>query len=285
VKRHRLCFPQAIRRRTLWRNARFHYLYGYVLGAIMSAALVSRTLGIVPTYNEADNIVILVIAIFQATPAVDILFVDDHSQDGTQDQITRMQHQYGPKVHLLARAGKLGLGTAYIAGFQWALTRRYHVIVQMDADLSHDPACLPHFLRLLASADVVVGSRYVDGGGTRHWSIIRQCISKAGALYARWLLGLPIQDPTGGYNVWRRRVLEAMDGKAVHSEGYAFQIECKYRAYCAGFRFVEAPIVFIDRRVGASKMSTRIVLEAVRRTWQLRALRPQSILAQRSTDR
>jgi dolichol-phosphate mannosyltransferase len=115
-----------------------------------------------------------------------------------------MQHQYGHKVHVLSRAGKLGLGTAYIAGFQWALTQRYHVIVQMDADLSHDPAHLPRFLALLESSDVVVGSRYVDGGGTRHWSIIRRCISKAGALYARWLLGLPIQDPTGGYNVWHR---------------------------------------------------------------------------------
>jgi len=115
----------------------------------------------------------------------------------------------------------------------------------------------------------------VDGGGTRNWSIIRRCISKAGALYVRWLLRLPIQDPTGGYNVWHRRVLEAIDCKAVQSEGYAFQIECKYRTYRAGFRFVEAPIVFIDRRVGASKMSTRIVLEAVLRTWQLRSLRSQ----------
>ena len=246
----------------------------------MSASLASQTLVVVPTYNEADNIASLVAAILQATPAVDILFVDDHSQDGTQDKITLMQHQYGPKVHLLARAGKLGLGTAYVAGFQWALTRRYHVIVQMDADLSHDPAHLPRLLTLLESADVVVGSRYVDGGGTRNWSIVRRCISKAGALYARWLLGLPIQDPTGGYNVWHRRVLEAIDCKAVQSEGYAFQIECKYRAYRAGFRFVEAPIVFIERRVGASKMSTRIVLEAVLRTWQLRSLR-----SQRSTER
>jgi dolichol-phosphate mannosyltransferase len=251
----------------------------------MSASLASRTLVIVPTYNEADNIAPLVAAILQATPAVDILFVDDNSQDGTQDKITLMQHQYGHKVHLLSRAGKLGLGTAYIAGFQWALTQRYHVIVQMDADLSHDPAHLPRFLALLESSDVVVGSRYVDGGGTRHWSIIRRCISKAGALYARRLLGLPIQDPTGGYNVWHRRVLEAIDFKAVQSEGYAFQIECKYRAYRAGFRFVEAPIVFIDRRVGASKMSTRIVLEAVWRTWQLRSLRPPPILPQKSTER
>src|SRR5437870_13643751 len=128
----------------------------------MSASLESCTLIIVPTYNEADNIATLVAAIMQATPAVDILFVDDNSQDGTQEKITLMQHQYGHKVHLLARAGKLGLGTAYIAGFKWALTHPYHVIVQMDADLSHDPAHLPRFLTLLESSDVVVGSRYVD---------------------------------------------------------------------------------------------------------------------------
>src|SRR5215510_590805 len=252
----------------------------------MSAPLASRTLVIVPTYNEADNIAILVTAIFQATPAVDILFVDDHSQDGTQDQIRLMQHQYGPKVHLLSRAGKLGLGTAYIAGFQWALARHYLVVVQMDADLSHDPAHLPHFLQLLESSDVVVGSRYVNGGGTRHWSMVRQCINKAGALYTCWLLGLPIQDPTSGYNVWHRRVLEAIDFKAVQSEGYAFQIECTYRAYCGCFRFVEAPIVFTERRVGSSKMSLGIVLEAVLRTWQLRGLYPgQSILSQRPIER
>jgi dolichol-phosphate mannosyltransferase len=251
----------------------------------MSASLASQTLVIVPTYNEADNIAPLVAALVQATPAVDILFVDDHSQDGTMDQITRMQHQYGHQVHLLARAGKLGLGTAYVAGFQWALTRRYHVIVQMDADLSHDPADLPRLLTFLESADVVVGSRYVDGGGTRNWSMIRRCLSKAGALYARWLLGLPLQDPTGGYNVWHRSVLEAIDLKAVQSEGYAFQIECKYRAYCAGFHVVEAPIVFSERRVGASKMSTHIVLEAVLRTWQLRGLRPPSLLSQKATER
>ena len=131
----------------------------------MSVPLASRTLVIVPTYNEAGNIEILVAAILQATPAVDILFVDDHSQDGTQDRIMLMQPQYGSKLHLISRAGKLGLGTAYIAGFQWALTRCYHVIVQMDADLTHDPAHLPHFLTLLESSDVVVGSRYVDGGG------------------------------------------------------------------------------------------------------------------------
>jgi dolichol-phosphate mannosyltransferase len=125
----------------------------------------------------------------------------------------------------------------------------------------------------------------VDGGGTRNWSLVRRCISKAGAVYARWLLGLPIQDPTSGYNVWHRRVLEVIDFKGVRSEGYAFQIECKYRAYRAGFRFVEAPIVFIDRRVGASKMSTRIALEAVLRTWQLRCLHPQSSRSQRPTER
>ncbi len=252
----------------------------------MPESLASCTLVIVPTYNEAANVETLVAAILQAIPAVNILFVDDNSQDGTQEKIALMQHQYRNKVYLLSRAGKLGLGTAYVAGFQWALIRDYQVVVQMDADLSHDPAHLPSLLKQLEGHDAVVGSRYVDGGGTRHWSIARRCISKAGALYARWLLGFPIQDPTGGYNVWHRRVLEAIDCKAVQSEGYAFQIELKYRAYHAGFHLVEVPIVFTERRVGSSKMSMRIVIEAVLRTWQLRCLRPgQSILSQRPTER
>jgi dolichol-phosphate mannosyltransferase len=234
----------------------------------------ARVLVIVPTYNEAENVEALVAALLQVAPDVDILFVDDNSQDGTQDKIALMQRRYEDKVYLLSRAGKLGLGTAYIAGFQWALARYYQVVVQMDADLSHDPTHLQSFLTLLESCDAVVGSRYVDGGGTRNWNIVRQCISKAGAFYARWLLGLPIQDPTGGYNVWRRRVLEAIDFGTVQSEGYAFQIELKYRAYHAGFYLVEAPIVFTERRVGSSKMSALIVLEAVLRTWQLRYRRP-----------
>jgi dolichol-phosphate mannosyltransferase len=240
----------------------------------MPESLASRVLVIVPTYNEAENVETLVATLVQAAPAVDILFVDDNSQDGTQDKISLVQRQHENKVYLLSRAGKRGLGTAYIAGFKWALARYYQVIVQMDADLSHDPAHLPSLLKLLESHDAVVGSRYVDGGGTSNWGIIRQCISKAGALYARWLLGLPIQDPTGGYNLWHRRVLEAIDFEAVQSEGYVFQIELKYRAYHAGFHLVEAPIVFTERRVGCSKMSMRIVLEAVVRTWQLRYLRP-----------
>jgi dolichol-phosphate mannosyltransferase len=252
----------------------------------MPESLEARVLVIVPTYNEAENVETLVAALLQAAPAVDILFVDDNSQDGTQDKIALIQRQHENKVFLLSRAGKLGLGTAYIAGFKWALARYYQVVVQMDADLSHDPAHLQSFLKLLESYDAVVGSRYIDGGGTRNWSIVRQCISKAGALYARWLLGLPIQDPTGGYNVWHHRVLEAIDFEAVYSEGYAFQIELKYRATQAGFHLVESPIVFTERRVGASKMSMLIVLEAVVRTCQLRYLRPgQSILSQRPIER
>ena len=172
----------------------------------MPESLASCTLVIVPTYNEAENVATLVAAILQALSTVNILFVDDNSPDGTQEKIALMQHQHRNKVYLLPRAGKLGLGTAYVAGFQWALTRDYQVVVQMDADLSHDPADLPRLLKQLEAHDAVVGSCYVEGGGTRHWSIVRQGISKAGALYARWLLGLPIQDPTGGYNVWHRRV-------------------------------------------------------------------------------
>jgi dolichol-phosphate mannosyltransferase len=236
----------------------------------MSASRPACTLVIVPTYNEAANIAALVAAILAAAPAVDILFVDDQSPDGTQEAIVRMQQQVGPQVQLLPRAGPRGLGSAYLSGFQWALAHDYQVIVQMDADLSHDPRQLPHLLARLASADVVVGSRYIPGGGTRQWSRGRSCLSRMGARYARWLLRLPLQDPTSGYTVWRRRVLEALTRTALQSEGFVFQVECKYRAYRAGFRLVETPIVFRARQHGTSKLSLRIVLEAVWRTWHLR---------------
>lgn len=237
----------------------------------MSSA--AQSLIIVPTYNEAANVTILGAAIFQATPAVHVLFVDDHSQDGTPAQIARLQLQYQGRVHVLSRAAKLGLGTAYIAGFQWALPRGYQVVVQMDADLSHDPAYVPELLALLEHYDAVIGSRYMPGGGTCHWGLLRRCLSQSGATYARWLLGLTLRDPTGGYNAWHRRVLEAIDVATIRSEGYAFQIELKYRAVQAGFRLGETPIVFVERRVGHSKMSLAIVLEAVWRTWRLRAER------------
>jgi dolichol-phosphate mannosyltransferase len=173
-------------------------------------------------------------------------------------------------VHLLEREGKKGMGTAYLAGFAWALERDYDAVVEMDADLSHDPRALPTLIGLLPDADVVIGSRYVPGGGTEDWSRLRMAISRFGSFYARVILGLPIRDLTGGFNGWKRRVLETLPLDQVRSEGYSFQIELKLRAARAGFRLVETPIVFIDRRVGQSKMSWKIVAEAVVRVWLLR---------------
>jgi dolichol-phosphate mannosyltransferase len=235
----------------------------------MNYNLATNTLVIVPTYNEAENIEPLVHGIFQACPAMEILFVDDNSQDGTQEHITRCQYQYANKVHLLSRPSKLGLGTAYIAGFRWTLARHYTAVIGMDADLSHNPLYLHKMLSLLEKWDAVFGSRYISGGGTRNWSLWRQVISRSGSLYARLLLGVPIYDLTGGFNAWHRRVLEAINLNDIRSEGYAFQIELKYRVHRAGFVWKEMPIVFVDRRVGQSKMSGRIVREAIIHVWRL----------------
>jgi dolichol-phosphate mannosyltransferase len=162
------------------------------------------------------------------------------------------------------------MGTAYVAGFSWALERDYDAVVEMDADLSHDARALPTLVGLLSDADVVIGSRYVPGGGTENWSRLRLAISRFGSFYARGILGLPIRDLTGGFNAWHRRVLEALPLDRVRSEGYSFQIELKLRAARAGFRLVETPIVFVDRRAGQSKMSWRIIIEAMVRVWWLR---------------
>ena len=232
-----------------------------------------RVLVIVPTYDEAENIEPLVSAIFEATERLphrmEILVVDDDSPDGTGVIADRLARE-DPRVHVLHRKEKAGLGRAYLAGFAWALERDYELVMEMDADFSHDPAHLPSLLAAAEEADVVLGSRYVPGGGTVHWGLGRRLLSKGGSLYARTLLHLPYRDLTGGYKVFRREVLEALDLETVRSEGYAFQIELTLRAHRQGFRIVEVPIVFEDRRVGQSKMSRRIVFEAVRLVWKLR---------------
>lgn len=227
---------------------------------------------VVPTYNEAENIALLLAGIRARAPEVDVLFVDDNSQDGTRELIEAHRAE-DPGIHLLERPRRMGLGTAYVAGFRWALSRSYGAMIEMDADLSHDPADLPGFLELLESYDVVVGSRYIPGGGTRNWGLLRQFISRFGSFYARVILGLKVRDLTGGFNAWRREVLETLDLDDVRSEGYAFQIELKYRAHLAGFSVHETPIVFVDRRAGRSKMGWPIVVEAVGRVWALRAKR------------
>jgi dolichol-phosphate mannosyltransferase len=238
-----------------------------------SSSLVHKPVVIVPTYNEADNVVPLVDRIFAATPHIHVLFVDDNSQDGTRDRIAALMTQHPGKIHILKRSGKLGLGTAYIAGFRWALNEGYDALIEMDADHSHDPKELAVFIDKLQHFDAVVGSRYCAGGGTENWSFIRKCISVFGSFYSRTILGLSIMDLTGGFNAWRRDTVIAINPDLVRSEGYSFQIELKYRAHLAGKSLIESPILFSERRAGQSKMSLKIVLEAIIRVWALRAIR------------
>jgi dolichol-phosphate mannosyltransferase len=229
-----------------------------------------RVLVIVPTYNERENLPQIIAAVHQNLPAADILVVDDGSPDGTgvlADEIAARD----AKVKVLHRAGKLGLGTAYVAGFRWALEADYAWVFEMDCDFSHDPKYLPLLLQTAqAGADLVLGSRYVDGGGTVNWGPMRKLISRGGSLYARTILGIAVRDLTGGFKCFRRKVLESIDLSTVAGQGYAFQIEMTYRALKSGFRVVEVPIVFVDRRVGQSKMSKKIFVEALALVWRLR---------------
>src|SRR5512135_2617 len=222
-----------------------------------------------PTYDERDNLEPIVAAIHAAVPEVDVLVVDDASPDGTgalADELAASD----PRVKVLHRAGKAGLGKAYLAAFAWALERGYALVLEMDADFSHDPAHLPALLEAARGADVVLGSRYVPGGGTVNWGLGRKIVSRGGSMYARAVLGVRVRDLTGGFKCFRREVLEAIDLPTVECTGYAFQIELTYRALLRGFRVREVPIVFRDRRVGQSKMSRGIVLEAMRKVWSMR---------------
>ena len=229
-----------------------------------------RTLVIVPTYNERENLPRLLSALLTMEPQVDVLVVDDASPDGTgavADDFAALT----PRVAVLHRSGKLGLGTAYVAGFRHALAHGYDAVVEMDADFSHRPEDLPLLLAAAESADVVIGSRNVPGGRVVGWSPLRHVISKGGSAYARLVLGLPIRDCTGGFKCFRRRALEALDLGAVHSSGYGFQVEINYACHRAGMRFAEVPITFPDRERGKSKMSKRIVVEAASMVLKLRA--------------
>ena len=216
----------------------------------------------IPTYNELENLEPIVKAVLAVDPRVDILVVDDNSPDGTGALADRLAAAE-PRVRVLHRERKEGLGRAYLAAFRWALDAGYQYIIEMDADFSHDPRHLPTLLdTAVGGADVVLGSRYVEGGGTVNWGVMRQLISRGGSLYARTILGVRIRDLTGGFKCFRRHVLETLDLEHVQSTGYAFQIELTYRALQRGFDVREIPIVFEDRRVGQSKMSRKIFLEA-----------------------
>lgn len=242
-----------------------------------------RVLVIVPTYNEIDNIKPLTHAILSITSQqcpdhhVDVLIVDDNSPDGTGVAADVLVRENPGRVQVLHRHKKAGLGAAYVAGFTFALSQhldngqpRYDALVEMDADFSHHPQYLPQLIRCLQDNDVVIGSRNIPGGGTLNWGLERKLISWGGSLYARLILGLPIRDLTGGFNGWRRKVLESIEIESLRSDGYSFQIELKHRAWIRGFKVVEFPIVFEDRRVGQSKMSVVIVIEALLRVWGFR---------------
>ena len=229
------------------------------------------TLIIVPTYNECDNISLLMDGINAHAPSCSILFVDDNSTDGTRNEIQNFIDSNPNRIFLETRAGKLGLGTAYIHGIKWALNRGFERIIQMDADLSHDPKYLPQMLKSLDNSPLVIGSRYVRGGGTKNWSAPRKFISRFGSFYARIILQLPINDFTGGFNGGQAATLRSLPLDDVKSNGYVFQIEMNARALRSGFAFCEFPIVFVDRQVGQSKMTSGIVYEAMWRVLTLRA--------------
>lgn len=228
-----------------------------------------EALVVIPTYNERDNVALVVPRVLAADPRLEVLVVDDSSPDRTADVVEALARA-NQRVHLLRRPGKQGLGAAYLAGFDWALERDYRLVLEMDADLSHDPLHLPEFLALAQTHDLVVGSRYMRGVTVVNWPMGRLVLSWLANWYARVVTGVPLHDLTSGFKCYRRDVLEHLRLGEIHSNGYAFQIETVFRAWRAGYRVVELPIVFVDRNVGVSKMSKRIVLEAIWMVWRMR---------------
>ena len=229
----------------------------------------AKSLICMPTYNERENIRAIMNAIHEEVPDVHVLVIDDGSPDGTGDIADAMSEE-DDRVHVLHRTEKAGLGPAYIAGFKWALERDYDRIFEMDADFSHQPKYLPVMIDQLDHFDVVVGSRYVAGGGTEDWGMLRKVISRGGGIYARSILGIDVQDLTAGFVGWRREVLETINLENVEGSGYVFQIEMKYRAHQAGFSIIEVPIIFPDRVAGESKMTPDIAAEALWRVWRIK---------------
>lgn len=241
------------------------------MSAMESSAVAGTTWLVLPTYNEADNIKDFVTSVRAVLPGDSrILIVDDNSPDGTGGIADGLAKESNGVVEVLHRPFKEGLGVAYIDGFRRALSSGASLICQMDSDFSHDPADLPRLIAAAAEADLVIGSRYVDGGGVAEWGLLRRLISRGGSTYARLILGLHLRDLTGGFKCWRREALEAVELDTVPAHGYAFQIETTYRVVEAGMTVKEVPILFRDRRAGTSKMSRRIVFEAI---WQVPTLR------------
>ena len=222
---------------------------------------------VIPTYNEAESVVEVIDRVLAGEPRADVLVVDDGSPDGTAELVQK-RGEGEPRVHLMERSGKQGLGAAYRAGFGWGLERGYDALVEMDADLSHPPERLPALLDGLAAADLVIGSRYVPGGRTVNWSRGREAISRVGNTYVRLALRVPVHDATAGYRAYRREVLEELPVESIRSNGYCFQVEMAHKAWQEGFRVAEVPITFTERASGVSKMSNQIVAEALLRVAQ-----------------
>jgi dolichol-phosphate mannosyltransferase len=229
----------------------------------------SRVLVIIPTYNEAENIPKLLPLVLGQAPDLDVLIVDDGSPDGTAGLVRTMMASDG-RIHLIERKSKSGLGTAYVTGFKFAIQHSYDYVFEMDADFSHSPNEIPNFLHTVRDHDLVIGSRYTNGVRVLNWPIRRLMLSYSANVYTRIVTGLPLHDATGGFKCYRRAVLEAIDLDHIKSNGYAFQIEMSYKAWKKGFRLVEIPIIFLDRRSGHSKMSRNIVYEAAFMVWKLR---------------
>jgi dolichol-phosphate mannosyltransferase len=228
-----------------------------------------KSLVIIPTYNELENLPKLIPAVLSQDESIHILIVDDGSPDGTGKYV-KEEMKKNDRIHILEREKKMGLGTAYIAGFKYALQNNYDFIFEMDADFSHDPNELKNFLIAIKENDLVLGSRYINGVRVLNWPMARLLLSFFASVYTRIITGMPIKDATGGFKCFRRKVLEAIDLDKVKSNGYSFQIEMTFKAYSKGFKVIEIPIVFIDRVKGKSKMSKKIVREAVKMVWKLR---------------
>ena len=231
-----------------------------------------KTLIIIPTYNEIENIEQLLEQVLAKSETIEVLVIDDNSPDGTALRVKFMQSSE-PRIHLLERPGKMGLGSAYVTGFKYALEKGYDYIMEMDADFSHNPDDIPRFLETAKKYDLVIGSRYCDGVNIIHWPIKRLLISHFASKYVRSITRMPIKDPTGGFKCFRRKVLESIDLDNILSDGYAFQIEMNFKAWVKGFRIKEIPIVFTERLNGVSKMSRKIVWEAAWMVWRLEMMK------------
>lgn len=228
-----------------------------------------KTLIIIPTYNELDNLPKLLPEVLSRNEDINVLVVDDNSPDGTAAYVEK-EMQLNNRLHLIKRASKQGLGTAYIAGFKYALQNHFDFIFEMDADFSHDPKEIPKFLNEINNYDLIIGSRYITGVNVINWPMRRLLLSWFANLYTRFITGMPIHDATGGFKCFKRKVLESIDLDKVRSNGYAFQIEMNFKAWKKGFKIKEIPIIFVDRMKGKSKMSKKIVREAVTMVWKLR---------------